>query len=267
MTQPEPVRKIAPLESLERGLMVLQVFSAEHPALTLSEVARLTGLTRATARRIILTLEQLGHVRSDGRLFSLTPKVLNLGWAYLSSLSLEDLARPILQDVVDRTGESVALGTLDLPDIAYLARSYAPRHRLVVAGGPGTRLPSYATSLGQVLLAQLSEPELEDYLATIELEAFTPHTCVSVPELRERLAATRERGYGLSDQDLELGLRGVAVPVRGYADRVVAAMSISANAALHTIESLVDECLPPLREGAAELGLALSKGVGHRGAW
>src|SRR3989304_5039851 len=124
-----PVEKKPSLQSLERGLAVIQVFSREHPALTVSEVARLTGITRATARRILLTLEELGHVRSDGRLFSLTPRVLALGWAYLSSLNLWDIAQPLTEELVEKTGESSSIATLDLPDIVYVTR--VPTRRIM----------------------------------------------------------------------------------------------------------------------------------------
>ncbi len=145
------------LQSLERGIAVIQVFSHEHPSLTLSEVARLTGMTRATARRILLTLEKLGHVRSDGRRFSLTPRVLTLGWAYLSSLNLWEIAQPLMEDLVQETHESCSAATLDLPDIVYVAR--VPTRRIMtIALGVGTRLPAHATSMGRVLLADLPRP-------------------------------------------------------------------------------------------------------------
>src|SRR5690349_10626221 len=163
------------LQSLERGMAVIQVFSRERPALTLSEVARLTDMTRATARRILLTLEKLGHVRSDGRLFSLTPRVLSLGWAYLSSLNLWEVAQPLMETLAMRTSESTSIATLDLPDVVYVVR--VPTRRLMsITLGVGSRLPAHATSMGRVLLAALPEEELEAYLATSKLERFTDNT-------------------------------------------------------------------------------------------
>src|ERR687888_155808 len=154
------------LQSLERGIAVIQVFSRERPALTLSEVARLTGITRATARRILLTLEDLGHVRSDGRLFSLTPRVLTLGWAYLSSLNLWETAQPLMEELTKQTNESCSAATLDLPDIVYVAR--VPTSRIMtIALGIGTRLPAHCTSMGRVLLAALPDHELEIGLRSI----------------------------------------------------------------------------------------------------
>src|SRR5689334_21524410 len=152
------------LQSLERGLSVLQVFSSEHPALTLSDVARLAGTSRATARRILITLTSLGYVRADGRLFSLTPRVLSLGWGYLSSLNLWEIAQPFMEELVEQTHESCSAATLDLPDVVYVAR--VPTRRIMtIALAVGSRLPAYATSMGRVLLADLPADELEEYLA------------------------------------------------------------------------------------------------------
>ena len=151
------------LQSLERGMAVIQVFTRERPALTLSEVANLTGITRATARRILLTLEKLGHVRSDGRLFSPTPRLLTLGWAYLSSLNLSELALPLMETLVEETHESCSAATLDLPDVVYVAR--VPTRRIMsITLSVGTRLPAHCTSMGRVLLAALPEDELDRYL-------------------------------------------------------------------------------------------------------
>ena len=152
------------LQSLERGIAVIQVFSRERPALTLSEVARMTGITRATARRILLTLEEVGHVRSDGRLFSLTPRVLSLGWAYLSSLNLWETAQPLMEELSERTNESCSAATLDLPDVVYVARM-PTRRIMTISLGVGSRLPAHCTSIGRVLLAGLPDDELDAFLA------------------------------------------------------------------------------------------------------
>ena len=170
-------------------MAVIQVFSRERPALTLSEVARLTGITRATARRILLTLEEIGHVRSDGRLFSLTPRVLSLGWAYLSSLNLWETAQPLMEELADRTKESCSVATLDLPDVVYVAR--VPTRRIMtISLGVGTRLPAHCTGMGRVLLASLADAELDAFLGDAELEAFTERTVVDRAALRARI----ERG-------------------------------------------------------------------------
>src|SRR5919206_3164945 len=170
-----PPERADTLQSLERGLAVLQVFSSEHPQLTLSDVARMAGTTRATARRILHTLASLGYVRVDGRSFSLTPRVLSLGWAYLSSLNLWDIAQPLMEDLVEETGESCSAATLDLPDIVYVAR--VPTRRIMsITLGVGTRLPAHATSMGRVLLAAMDRQELDAFLATEPLDALTERT-------------------------------------------------------------------------------------------
>jgi IclR family pca regulon transcriptional regulator len=240
------------LQSLERGIAVLQVFSKERPALTLSEVARLTGITRATARRILLTLEKLGHVRSDGRLFSLTPRVLTLGWAYLSSLNLWDVAQPLMEDLVEQTKESTSAATLDLPDIVYVAR--VPTRRIMaVAISVGTRFPAYATSMGRVQLAGLPGEELESYLARADLRRLTAHTLSTPDALRAELDRIRAQGWALVDQELEEGLRSIAAPIRDRSRRVVAAVNVSAHASRASKETVRKTLLPPLLEAAARI--------------
>jgi IclR family pca regulon transcriptional regulator len=244
------------LQSLERGIAVLQVFSQERPALTLSEVARLTGITRATARRILLTLEKLGHVRSDGRLFSLTPRVLTLGWAYLSSLNLWEVAQPLMEDLVEKTKESTSAATLDLPDIVYVAR--VPTRRIMtIALGVGTRLPAHATSMGRVLLADLPEPELDRYLAETQLERFTKRTVTDPEKLRGILAQVRKQGYALVDEELEIGLRSIAAPIRRGDGSTIAALNVSGATSRVTVEDLRDRFLSPLLETASGISASL----------
>jgi IclR family transcriptional regulator, pca regulon regulatory protein len=233
------------LQSLERGMAVIQVFSREHPSLTLSEVARLTGITRATARRILLTLERLGHVRSDGRYFSLTPRVLTLGWAYLSSLNLWEIAQPLMEDLVDQTKESCSAATLDLPDIVYVAR--VPTRRIMtIALGVGTRLPAHATSMGRVLLADLPEGELEAFLAGTQLQRFTETTITDPAELTAALREVRAQGFAFVDEELEIGLRSIAAPVTGRDGRTIAAVNVSAAAARVSIDEMRERFLPAL---------------------
>jgi IclR family pca regulon transcriptional regulator len=248
------------LQSLERGMAVIQVFSREHPALTLSEVARLTGTTRATARRILLTLERLGHVRSDGRLFTLTPRVLTLGWAYLSSLNLWEIAQPLMEDLVRETGESSSAATLDLPDIVYVARM-PTRRIMTIALGVGTRLPAHATSMGRVLLADLPAEELDRFLAETTLERLTEHTIVDPDELRTALAQVREQGWALVDQELEIGLRSVAAPIQGADGRTIAALNVSAAAARVSIEELRGRFLRALLRTAELISAGLTRGA------
>jgi IclR family pca regulon transcriptional regulator len=245
------------LQSLERGIAVIQVFSRERPALTLSEVARLCGITRATARRILLTLEDLGHVRSDGRLFSLTPRVLTLGWAYLSSLNLWETAQPLMEELTRRTNESCSAATLDLPDIVYVAR--VPTHRIMtIALGIGTRLPAHCTSMGRVLLADLPETELEPFLATTPLEGYTPRTITEPERLRRTIATVRQQGWALVDQELEIGLRSIAAPLRAEG-RTIAAINVSAAAPRVPLEQLRGEFLPELLKTVASIATALER--------
>jgi IclR family pca regulon transcriptional regulator len=245
------------LRSLERGIAVIQVFSREHPALTLSDVARLTGLTRATCRRILLTLEKLGHVRSDGRNFSLTPRVLTLGWAYLASLNLSELAQPLMEDLVERTKESCSAATLDPPDIVYVAR--VPTRRIMtIALGVGARLPAHATSMGRVLLAALPDDELEQFLAETPLEPLTERTITDPGELREAIAEVREQGWALVDQELETGLRSVAAPINRPPCGTIAAINVSAAAHRVSIEEFHGRILPALLETAEQISAGAS---------
>ncbi len=238
------------LRSLERGLAVIQVFSHEHPALTLSDVARLTGMTRATCRRILLTLQKLGHVRSDGRLFSLTPRVMTLGWAYLSSLNLSELAQPLMEDLGERMRESCSMATLDLPDVVYVAR--VPTRRIMtITLGVGARLPAHATSMGRVLLAALTDDELEQFLAESSLERFTERTITAPDELRAAVARAREQGWALVDEELEVGLRSIAAPITRALCGTIAAVNVSAATHRVSVEEFHARFLPALLETAA----------------
>jgi IclR family pca regulon transcriptional regulator len=243
------------LRSLERGMAVIQVFSRERPALTLSEVARLTDTTRATARRILLTLEKLGHVRTDGKLFTLTPRVLSLGWAYLASLNLPELAQPLMEDLVDLTKESCSMATLDAPDIVYVAR--VPTRRIMtITLGVGARLPAHATSMGRVLLAGLSDDELERFLDETPLERFTERTITDPAALRAAVLEAREQGWAFVDQELEIGLRSVAAPITSPSGRTVAAINVSAAAQRVSSDEFRGRFLPLLLETASSISAA-----------
>ncbi|WP_327638488.1 helix-turn-helix domain-containing protein [Kribbella sp. NBC_00482] len=248
------------LQGLERGLAVIRAFSTEAPSLTLSEVARAVGITPATARRILLTLEELGYVRSDNRRFSLTPRVLALGWAYLSSLDLGELAGPFMEELSAKTRESCSIATLDLPDIVYVAR--VPTSRIMtVALGVGARLPAYPTSMGRVLLSALPDEDLTAYLETLQAEPLTDRTLTDPDDLRASIAQARVDGYALVDQELELGLRSIAAPIHNSRGRVIAALNVSAHASRSTPTSLCEEFLPHLQEAATQITTALT----HRG--
>lgn len=243
----EPAREEHYVQSLARGLSVLRVFGAESAELTLSEVARRTRLTRAAARRFLLTLVDLGYVRFDGRLFSLSPRVLDLGYAYLSSLTLPDIAEPHLEWLVNEVGESSSMSVLDGDDVVYVAR--VPTSRIMtVAINVGTRFPAYATSMGRVLLAGLAEADVDAYLARADLQPLTGST-VSDPEaLRAAIGRTRRQGWAMVDQELEEGLRSIAAPVRDRSGRVSAAVNVSSHVSRISRDVARSRLLPALLE-------------------
>jgi IclR family pca regulon transcriptional regulator len=233
------------VQSLERGLAVIRAFGPEEPELTLSDVARRTGLTRAAARRFLLTLADLGYVRSDGKHFALTPRVLELGYAYLSSLSLPEIAEPHLERLAAEVRESSSVSVLDGDDIVYVGR--VPTSRIMrVSINVGTRFPAYATSMGRVLLAALPEAELDAYLIRVALRALTARTITDATALRAELDRTRTQGWALVDQELEEGLRSIAVPIHGREGGVVAAVNVSAHASRASAGAVRNALLPPL---------------------
>ena len=241
----EQAREPHHVQSLERGLAVIRAFDARHPELTLSEVARICDLTRAAARRFLLTLTDLGYVRTDGRLFSLTPRVLELGYAFLSGLSLPEVAAPHLERLAAEVRESSSVSVLDGDDVVYVAR--VPTRRIMtVAINVGTRFPAYATSMGRVLLAYLPEEQMAAYLARVRLDRLTGRTVGSVAGLRAELDRVREQGYAIVDQELEEGLRAMAAPVRDRSGAVTAAVNLSVHASRTSVAVLRAELLPPL---------------------
>lgn len=244
------------VQSLERGLAVIRAFDRSHPELSLSEVAAATGVTRAAARRFLLTLAELGYVRSDGRFFSLSPRVLELGYAYLSSLSLPEVAEPHLEQLATEVNESSSVSVLDGFDVVYVAR--VPTSRIMtVSISVGTRFPAYATSMGRVLLAALPDEELEAYLKDIRLDRLTSRTIGSAAALRTELQRVRAQGWALVDQELEEGLRAVAAPIRDRAGRVVAAVNLSSHAGRTTLEAIRRDLVPPLLATAARISADL----------
>jgi IclR family transcriptional regulator, pca regulon regulatory protein len=251
------------LEQLERAVAVLRAFDAEHPRLTVSEVAQLTDTTRASARRILLTFQSLGLLRSEGRHFTLTPRVLELGWNYFSSLGVDEIAKPLMRDLVDAIDESCSMATLDLPDIVYIARVHTKRV-MTIGGGIGSRLPAHATASGQVLLGALSDDQLDAYLAGPHA-SYTPATVTDPEELRRLVATVRARGWALNDGSLEVGLRSIAVPVCNRSGVVVAALSVSSNSARTTLKDLRQRCLPALQETARAISSGLSRGDAREG--
>lgn len=248
MTEQQP-RAEHFVQSLARGLSVIRVFGAETPELTLSEAARAAGLTRAATRRFLLTMVDLGYVRFDGRLFALTPRVLDLGYAYLSSLSLPGLAEPHLEWLSGETRESSSMSVLDGDEIVYVAR--VPTSRIMtVAINVGTRFPAYATSMGRVLLSGLDADALDVYLKQADLRHLTTRTIADADQLRAEIERIRGQGWSLVDEELEEGLRAVAAPVHDRQGRVVAAINISTHVRRITRDDLKRRLVPALLEAA-----------------
>jgi IclR family transcriptional regulator, pca regulon regulatory protein len=250
------------VQSLERGLLVIRALDAPEPQ-ALSEVARATGLSRAAARRFLLTLEQLGYVRHARGRFALTPRVLELGYAYLSSLTLPEVAQPHLERLVEQVHESSSVSVLDGDDVVYVAR--VPTRRIMsVTISVGTRFPAYATSMGRVLLSGVPDEQLDATLARADLRQLTARTITSVDRLREAIQEVRRQGYAIVDEELEIGLRSIAVPIRDAAGVVVAAVNLSAQASRSTVADMKRRLLPPLRETAAAVERDLSGGTAAR---
>jgi IclR family transcriptional regulator, pca regulon regulatory protein len=244
------------VQSLDRGLAVIRCFSAEAPRLTISDVARKTGLTRAAARRFLITLGALGYVGSNGRQFFLTPRVLRLGYAYLSSQSLADVSQTYLEQLASVVHESCSASVLDGFDIVYVARA-ATKRIMTISLSVGTRLPAHPTSMGRVLLAALPDDQIDAYVESVPLEQLTDRTIVDRRALRAELEKTRARGWCIVDQELEDGVRSVAVPVHDDAGRVVAAVNTSAHAARVPLAKLQKHFLPRLRECASAIDAEL----------
>ena len=237
------------VQSLERGLLVIRALAAPQPQ-ALSEVARATGLSRAAARRFLLTLEDLGYVRQTRGRFTLTPRVLELGYAYLSSLTLPEVAQPHLERLVEQVHESSSVSVLDGDDVVYVAR--VPTRRIMsVTISVGTRFPAYATSMGRVLLSGAPDEQVDATLSRADLRKLTGHTITSTDVLREAIWQVRRQGYAIVDQELEVGLRSIAVPIRDPAGAVVAAVNLSTQASRTTVADMKRRLLPPLRETAA----------------
>ncbi|MBO1900427.1 helix-turn-helix domain-containing protein [Leucobacter weissii] len=233
------------MQSFARGLAVIRAFDAEHAALTLSEVARRAEVPPAAARRFLRTLESLGYVRADSRSFSLTPRVLELGFSYLSALSLPEVMQPHLERLSREVGESVSAAVLSGTDIVYVAR--VPTRRIMTVGITiGTRFPAYATSMGRVLLAQLPADELSAVISESRPSPLTERTLTDPTALAEEIARAGAQGWALVDGELELGLRALAAPVRGREGAVVAAVNISTSAGSGSSERVREHHLPLL---------------------
>lgn len=246
------------VQSLARGITVIRSFSADAPRQTLADVSRTTGLTRATSRRLLLTLCEMGYARADGRHFELTPAVLDIGYSYLASLRFDEIAQPFIEELSERVGESSSLSVLDDTDVVYIAR--VPTKRIMnVAIGLGSRFPAFQTSMGRVLLAEQTNEQILDVFQRSNRDRKTPFTVTSGEQLLAEIDKVRSCGWALLDQELEVGVRSIAAPVRDGQARAVAAVNVSTVASLTDIETLTESFVPTLLHAADQISDALSR--------
>ncbi|MER8023993.1 IclR family transcriptional regulator domain-containing protein [Glutamicibacter protophormiae] len=239
------------VKSTEKTLAVLLAFNGGNPEMTVSQVAAATEQTRASARRFLLTLTDLGYLEANGANFRLTPRVLDLGASYLSGMTLPKAATLHLESLARELGESAALCVLEGQDILYIERVSSPRlYSMNVS--IGNRLPAWVTSMGRVLIAELGAAEQEAFLAQIDLQRYTEHTMASLEDLRAELARVKEQGWSLVNQELDEGLRGLAVPVyRG--DQLLGALNISVQRGRADRQSITEQLVPRLRRAAQDI--------------
>ena len=242
--------------SLESGLAVIEAFDANHPKLTLSDVATRTGMTRASARRYLLTLAKLGYADYDGKYFSLDLRVLRLGYGLLSAAPLPRKAQPVLDALALETGETASVAVLDETAVVFMARAQS-RRVFTATVGVGTRLPAFCLSTGRVLLAQRGDVEVRMLLGHTERTAYTPQTLTDVDAIVKAVRLVRKQGYAISDQEYEPGLRSIAVPVHNATGRADVAMTLSVHASQVSVAEVTERLLPALARGAATLSAML----------
>ncbi|MEP0324355.1 IclR family transcriptional regulator domain-containing protein [Bauldia litoralis] len=245
------------MTTLAKGLAVLASFGEMRQAMTLSEAAEVTGLSRAAARRVLLTLAELGYVAQDGRRFSLAPRILELGFAYLTTQSWIDRAEPLMKELSHSLQESCSAAILQGTEIVYVARMPAPHRIMSTTIAVGTRLPAFFTSLGRIQLGFLNDVVLSQALEGLDLKAYTPQTIVDRAALHRRVLADREQGYSLVDEELEKGLRSLAVPIVTRSGVNVAAINLSAHSSRASGGELRERFLPELREVAHQISRSL----------
>ena len=254
---PEELKPGDYVQSLEKGLKVLRAFDADHVQMTISEVAHKSGLDRANARRILLTLQHLGYLSCvDGKNFALTPKILSLGYSYLSGLPFRELAMPIMQELTHELNESCSLSVLDGTDIVYVARVHTKRI-MTISLAIGTRLPAYATSMGKVLLAGLPKPEALKLVDQMEFEVFT-HKTLSKKSFLGQMDNVRQQCWAIADEEIEIGVRSIACAVKDKNNITVAALNVSGHASRVGMEELEEKYLPSLKKSAARIEEALT---------
>ncbi len=240
------------IQSFANGLRLICAYNSEHARMTLSEVAARCDMTRAMARRLLWTLEKLGYVENSGRLFYLKPKILELGYAYLSSQRLLTVAQPLLERLALRVQESCSMSVLDGPDIMYVLR--IPTKRIMKVNlGVGTRLPAWPTSMGRILLGSLTEPELDIYLEQTTPQALTAHTVTDKAQLKQIIQSCSSQGWAIVNQELELGLCSVAVPLRNPQGKIIAAINIGTPSTETAIENFKSQYLSELQQTATEI--------------
>ncbi len=246
------------VQSFARGLEVIRSFHAQAPRQTLSEVAASSGLSRAGARRILLTLQALGYVEGDGKHYALTPRILDLGFAYLSSMPIWNLAEPVMEGLVAQVKESCSAAVMDATDIVYVMR--VPTHKIMrLTLGVGSRLPAYCTSMGRLLLADLPEEEVQARLLASDRQPRTKHTVIDVDALMAKVAQARRQGWCIVNQELEEGLISVAAPLTNRTGRMVAALNLSGQANRTSAKVAQEQLLPALLASARHISSLLSQ--------
>ncbi len=246
------------VQSLERGIAVIRSFSDDARRQTLADVSRSTGLTRATCRRLLLTLVELGYARTDGKTYELTPRVLDIGYSYLASMHLNEIAQPFIEELSEQVHESSSVSVLDDTDIVYVAR--VPTKRIMtVAIGLGSRFPAYQTSMGRVLLAELPDDEIRGVFDRSDHSRATPHTVSDFDALLERIGDVRRTGWALLDQELEVGVRSVAAPIRDSSGDAVAAVNVSTHAGRTDVDQIHEVFVPHRLAAAANITEALAR--------
>lgn len=248
------------VQGLQRGFAVIKAFAADATRLTIADVAERTGLTRAVARRYLFTLSELGYVVQNEAQFALTPRVLDLGFTYLSTLDVATVAQPVMETVAERLHESCSMSVLDGHECVYVAR--VPAKRIMSINlAVGSRLPAHATSMGKVLLAYLSPEHLDLYFLSATLRPFTKRTICTESALRRALQEVRERGWAFADQECEDGVRTVAVPLYNRRLSVQAAINVAGHASRVSMKALRAEHLPLLLDAARKISAALGANV------
>lgn len=241
------------VQSLVKGLTVIKAFNQQRPSMTLSEVAHVTGFTRAATRRFLLTLVSEGYAKQEGKIFSLTAKVLDLGFSYLSTLDIWHNAKPLMAALVEQLNESCSAAVLDRFDVVYVARVATTKRIMSVTLNVGSRLPAIATSMGRVLLADISLPALNNFIDACLIEQYTAQTLTEKSVLMAEIAKVKKQGYSLVEQELEIGLTSISVPVHNGAGEVIAALNVSTHMSQTARQQIIEVILPVLQHCARQI--------------